>query len=181
MSIPYSYEIIAVDQAARVMEVVYTAEGRQTMHIGARLPYQGESVQAVVQMYAPVAYWLEQEAQVVVPEVGAAGTITPEPPPPPPSTELTVEQQIEAYKTNIQQRLDAFAATRGYDGILSACTYVTSSVPQFAAEAQYAVQARDATWATAYQILAEVQAGTRPAPEDANALVALLPPLQWPV
>jgi hypothetical protein len=75
MSITYTYEIIKVDEAARCMEVVYSSEGRQTMHIGARLPFVGETLEAVVQMYAPVALWREQEAQVVVPEVGAAGVI----------------------------------------------------------------------------------------------------------
>lgn len=71
MSIEYTYEIVKVDKSARVMEVVYTAEGRQTMHIGARLPYVGESLESVVQMYSPVAYWLEQEAEVVVPALGS--------------------------------------------------------------------------------------------------------------
>lgn len=77
MSIQYTYEIIAVDQAARAMEVVYTSEGRQTMHIGARLPYLGESLESVVQMYAPVAYWLEQEATVLVPQIGVTGVVSP--------------------------------------------------------------------------------------------------------
>jgi hypothetical protein len=57
------------------MEVVYSSEGRQTMHIGARLPYEGESLEAVIAMYAPVAYWREQELSVVVPEVGATGVL----------------------------------------------------------------------------------------------------------
>ena len=80
MSITYSYQIISVDEAARCMEVVYTAEGRQTMHIGARLPYEGEELEAVISMYSPVAYWLEQERAVQVPQVGATGTIVPPPP-----------------------------------------------------------------------------------------------------
>jgi hypothetical protein len=79
MSIEYTYEIISVDEAARCMEVVYTSEGRQTMHIGARLPFVGESLEAVIQMYAPVAYWLEQEAEVVVPDVGVGGVVVPTP------------------------------------------------------------------------------------------------------
>lgn len=175
MSIAYSYEIIAVDQAARVMEVVYTSPGRQTMHIGARLPYQGETVESIVQMYAPVAYWLEQEAAVVAPEVGVTGTVTPPAPQPP-----TEAQIIQAFTDAIQTRLDDFARTRNYDGILSAATYATSTVPKFQAEGQYAVTARDATWAAAYQILAEVQAGTRPMPSQPSDIFPELPVLAWP-
>jgi hypothetical protein len=76
MSFEYTYEVIAVDQAARCMEVVYSSAGRQTMHIGARLPYEGETLESVVQMYSPVAYWLEQDATVVAPQVGAIGSVT---------------------------------------------------------------------------------------------------------
>lgn len=77
MSIAYTYEIISVDPAARCMEIVYSSAGRQTMHIGARLPFEGESLEAVVEMYSPVAYWLQQEVPVVVPEVGTTGTMSP--------------------------------------------------------------------------------------------------------
>ena len=79
-----------------------------------------------------------------------------------------------------QARLDAFASTRNYDGILSACTYATSGVPQFAAEGQAAVNARDATWATLYTVLGEVQAGTRPVPTGFADIEGDLPALVWP-
>lgn len=79
-----------------------------------------------------------------------------------------------------QQRLDDFARTRNYDGIPSACTYATSAVPKFAAEGQYAVQARDATWAALYQFMADVQAGTRPVPTGFEDVEPLLPALEWP-
>ena len=75
MSIQYTYSVLKVDESARVMEVIYTAAGRQTMHVGARLPYVGESLESVVEMYSPVAYWLEQEAQVAAVSEGATGTI----------------------------------------------------------------------------------------------------------
>lgn len=80
MSIQYTYEIVSVDAAARVMEVVYSSEGRQTMHISARLPYVGESLEAVIDMFSPVPHWLEQEAEVVVPELGSgtSGQAAPE-------------------------------------------------------------------------------------------------------
>lgn len=80
-----------------------------------------------------------------------------------------------------QQRLDAFARTRNYDGILSACTYATSTVPKFQAEGQYAVQVRDATWAALYAFMADVQAGTRPVPSGFEDVEPLLPALEWSV
>lgn len=79
-----------------------------------------------------------------------------------------------------QARLDAFARTRNYDGILSACTYASSTVPKFQAEGQYCVEARDATWAKLYEMLAEVQAGTRPVPTGFADVESELPLLEWP-
>jgi hypothetical protein len=77
MNIQYTYKVVKVDEAARCMEVVYSAEGHQTLHIGARLPYVGETLEAVIAMYAPVAYWEEQQRQVVLPAVGVSGTVSP--------------------------------------------------------------------------------------------------------
>jgi hypothetical protein len=95
--------------------------------------------------------------------------------PPPPTT----EQIIAEYTAAVQQRIDAFARTRNYDGILSAATYATSTVLTFAAEGQYAVAARDTTWAKCYEILAAVESGARPLPTLAE-LFAELPALVWP-
>lgn len=95
--------------------------------------------------------------------------------PPPP----TSEQIISLYTGSVQQRLDTFARTRNYDGILSAATYATSQVPKFKAEGQYAVEARDATWAKCYEVLAAVEAGSRPMP-TLDELLAQLPVLTWP-
>lgn len=66
------------------------------------------------------------------------------------------------------------------DNILSACTYATSTVPQFLAEGQYCVQARDATWSAAYAILDAVQAGERPMPGSIADIEDELPALAWP-
>lgn len=79
-----------------------------------------------------------------------------------------------------QARLDDFARTRQYDGILSACTYNGSPTPKFQVEGQYCLTQRDATWATLYTILAEVQAGTRPIPSGFADIEPDLPPLVWP-
>ena len=75
MSIAYTYEIVEVNKAARCMEVVYSAEGYQTMHIGTRLPFEGELLEAVVKAFAPVPLWLAAKATCVAPEVGQRGTI----------------------------------------------------------------------------------------------------------
>lgn len=91
----------------------------------------------------------------------------------------TTEQIIAQYTTGVQKHLDDFARARNYDGILSAATYATSAVPKFKAEGQYAVEARDATWAKCYEILAAVEGGTRPMP-TMEELIAELPVLTWP-
>lgn len=96
--------------------------------------------------------------------------------PPPPTPEQIMAECVE----RTQKRLDDFARTRNYDNILSACTYAASMVPKFAAEGQYCVTARDNTWATLYQVLAEVEAGTRPMPSGYADIEPLLPVLEWP-
>lgn len=79
-----------------------------------------------------------------------------------------------------QERLDDFAKTRNYDGILSLCTYATDTNPKFQVEGQYGVQARSATWGTLYSIMAEVEAGTRPMPSGYADIESELPELVWP-
>jgi|688.fasta_scaffold506833_2 hypothetical protein len=74
--ITYSYKIIAVDKEARCMEVIYTSEGYPTMHIGARLPFENESLEDVIAIFSPVAYWRENRLNVTVPDIGANGLIT---------------------------------------------------------------------------------------------------------
>lgn len=80
----------------------------------------------------------------------------------------------------ITKRLDAFAKTRQYDSIVSACTYATSKVQQFQTEGQCCEDLRDQTWAVAFDILAEVSAGTRPAITSYSDVESLLPALVWP-
>lgn len=78
-----------------------------------------------------------------------------------------------------QARLDSFAAERNYDGIMSACTYVASTIPSFALEGQYCTLVRDQTWAALYQMLAEINAGTRPIPASFEDIEGELPVLDW--
>ena len=95
--------------------------------------------------------------------------------PPGPSDEETRKALTDA----MQSHLDQTAQSRGYDGILSLCSYATSANARFGPEGQAGVTFRDAVWAYGYQIIAEVQAGTRPVPSAAE-LVAALPSIVWP-
>lgn len=83
-----------------------------------------------------------------------------------------------AYINSVQAMLDVAAQTRGYDGILSACTYATSSNTQFAAEGQACVYWRDSVWSKCYEILAEVQSGTRQPPTITELLIEM-PNITW--
>lgn len=92
---------------------------------------------------------------------------------------LTQDQIIANLQGAVQNHLDTTARTRNYDGILSACTYATSTNPQFAAEGQACVEWRDACWSICYMVMSAVQTGQRPIPSDAG-LLAELPEIGWP-
>lgn len=119
----------------------------------------------------PEGYYTEEDWEVVKP-------IPPEP---------TFEEQIAAayadFDARVEARLNAFAATRRYSSINSACSYSTSTDPQFQLEGEYCVQARDLTYRKCYDLLAEympaVLAGERPIPSW-EEIEAQLPPLVWP-
>lgn len=95
-------------------------------------------------------------------------------------TALTVQNIQARIVTSVQERLDNFAKTRNYDSILSAATYATSAIPKFQVEGQYAVNARDNTWATLYSLMGEVMTGTRPMPTGFDDVESELPVLEWP-
>ena len=92
-------------------------------------------------------------------------------------------EQAEAIKQQltqaVQRHMDDTAQTRGYDGIVSLCSYATSTDATFSAEGQAGVQWRDNAWVTCYQILDDVKAGNRPIPTE-DKLIAELPILTWP-
>lgn len=77
-----------------------------------------------------------------------------------------------------QKRLDKFAQERGYDSILSACSYSLSSIPRFALDAAHCVELRDKTWAKVHSILKDLKEEKRPMLPAAKLLVEL-PTLTW--
>lgn len=102
--------------------------------------------------------------------------------PPEPPQEIKFKQIQKQFTDAIQARLDNFAATRGYDGIMSACSYFGSTNTKFKAEADCAIALRDATWAKGYELvdsmITEVTSGQRPIP-TIEEIFAELPELTW--
>lgn len=100
---------------------------------------------------------------------------------------ITAEQKAQKQKADtltamtaaVQAYLDKAARGRGYDGILSLCSYATSTDLTFAAEGQAGVNFRDAVWRKCYEVLAAVGAGERQPPAGAE-LLAELPKMIWP-
>ena len=76
MNINYKYEVVAVDEAANCMEVRYESTGHAPQNIGCRLPFVGETLEGVIDMYAPISFWGEQQRTTVPVAVGTRGSNT---------------------------------------------------------------------------------------------------------
>lgn len=101
--------------------------------------------------------------------------------PPAPAVEPPTVEEIQASMISaVQAMLDAKSKERGYDGILSACSYASSTNPKFAAEGQACVEWRDAVWSKCYEILGDVVAEKREIP-TVEELIDMLPKMQWGV
>lgn len=166
------------------MQIIATKDGRALEHNGERAPLPALAVGAVVHVYeTPNGLWIGAQEpgkpRPIYP--GAGGKYTGKVELPADEAEAAEKLASEKRATltaTIQQHLDETAQTRGYDGILSLCTYATSSNARFAKEGQAGVEWRDAVWATGYQLLDAVVAGEREAPTESE-LLAMLPEIQW--
>lgn len=88
-----------------------------------------------------------------------------------------IREQIVA---DVQTRLDTFAQSKGYDNIVSACSYATSQHPKYGPEGRYCVTAREQTWDALFAIESDVIAGNRPMPQNYDEIAGELPALSWP-
>lgn len=82
------------------------------------------------------------------------------------------KEKLEAIEGAVQALLDSEAKAKGYESILSACSYAGGANP-FQAEGQAFVTWRGDVWAYCYQVLADVQAGTRVEPTLDELLLEL--------
>lgn len=85
---------------------------------------------------------------------------------------------VEGFRAAIQGHVDATARSRNYDSGNALASYVASTNPQWAAEAQTFVAWRDAVWLHAYAELDKVMAGEREQPSVAE-FVDELPKIEW--
>ncbi len=86
----------------------------------------------------------------------------------------------ERLVTMVRDRLNVFAMARGYDGILEAVSYAGDDNPAFDKEGSYCRDVRSRSWTKLFEILAEIEAGKRPAPTDPAEIEKELPELTWP-
>ena len=86
------------------------------------------------------------------------------------------KQTVATTEAAVQKYLDDAAKAKGYDGILSACSYAASANLKFGAEGRAFVVWRDAVWAYCYQAMNDVQAARRSVP-TIDQLIAELPAL----
>lgn len=107
MNIEYTYKIINVDNGAKSMEIVYDSSIYGVLHVGARLPWKGETLENIVLMYNPTRYWLEQTMETASVEVNSQGTQQIDVPDltelvPPKNIILSEEQLVEIARGNRQ-------------------------------------------------------------------------------
>lgn len=88
------------------------------------------------------------------------------------------EKLTAQFTKAVQKWMDAKAQERGYDNIISACTYADSTDEKFAAEGKAAKQWRDKVWRHCYDVVAQVVSGNRDIP-TVSELLAELPKLEW--
>lgn len=86
---------------------------------------------------------------------------------------------INGYRIAIQSLIDGKAKEKQYDSGATLASYVNSTVPEWAAQAQAFVAWRDAVWVYAFGELDKVQKGERQQPSVEDFVVEL-PAFEWP-
>lgn len=87
---------------------------------------------------------------------------------------------VKRYINKIQSHIDKTAQSWGYDDIISATTYAEeTAVPIFQVEGKALREWRSLVWATAHQILGEVNAGNI-VPPTLDEIITMLPAVVRP-
>jgi len=71
-----TYEITAVNEQQRCMEVIFRATNQPDVLVGARMPFEGEDLATLVSSFAPIGYWEDLAKSILPVAVGATGAVT---------------------------------------------------------------------------------------------------------
>jgi hypothetical protein len=71
-----SYQIVRVDPEAKAMDILYTSPEHGSLLVGARMPWEGETVEAIAEVFSPARYWLEKTLPVAQVSEGEAGELS---------------------------------------------------------------------------------------------------------
>ena len=71
--------------------------------------------------------------------------------------EIPVLSVMEHVTYVLNNMLNSFASEKGYDSIISACSYNTSTIPTFKAEALKSIAVRDAAWVAVLEAMKDTQ------------------------
>lgn len=86
----------------------------------------------------------------------------------------TVDDLIAINTQAIQLHLDSFARSRGYDNIISACSYASQPVgAHFQAEGAAFLAWRSAVWAKAYDVVTKVKSGAMTLPTVEESIASM--------
>jgi len=91
----------------------------------------------------------------------------------PPSSDL--DDLISSYELKLDQIIDAYAQSWGYNSIVSAASYSTSSVDQFRMEAAALIGWRDSVWTWASKIVSNIKKGLLAPPSSFELLTVEMP------
>ena len=89
-----------------------------------------------------------------------------------------VAAEVERLRRAIDTHVENTAKAKMYNSAAHCASYVTSTVEQWAAEAQAFVAWRDSVWTYTLSLLNTLT--TLEAVPDETALITSLPPMQWP-
>lgn len=86
----------------------------------------------------------------------------------------TVDDLIAINTQAIQLHLDSFARSRGYDNIISACSYASQPVgAHFQADGAAFLAWRSAVWAKAYDVISKVKSGAIALPNVEESIASM--------
>lgn len=94
----YTYKITATNPDIGAMEVEFSAAGLPTVLVGARMPYQGEDLDALVRSFAPLGHWETVGKTIADVQVGHEALVDMTPIAPAPTPVNPVPQVISPFQ-----------------------------------------------------------------------------------